>query len=68
MNDLEKIIISKLSREPEKKKRYNFTLLPSVKDGFAKWCKEKGYSESAAIEALLIGMLPKEFLKDYKVE
>ncbi|MBT3234828.1 MAG: hypothetical protein HN353_02650 [Bdellovibrionales bacterium] len=66
MSNLEEKVLSRLNRRPEKKERYNFTLQPSVKRALASWCKEKGHKESAALEAMLLEMLPNKFLNKYK--
>lgn len=61
--DLEKRVIERLNKMSERKKRYNFTISPYVKEAFAEWCKQQGRKESATLEALIIEMIPKKFLK-----
>lgn len=60
---LEKKVIERMDKMNERKKRYNFTISPHVKVALADWCKEHGRKESAAIEALLLEMIPKKYFK-----
>jgi len=64
-NTLERRIIKRLGRD-ENKIKCNFTLSPFVKRALAAWCKEKKYKESAALEALILEMVPKKFFQKYK--
>lgn len=61
--DLEARVLDRLNNNKDKKKRYNFTLSPNVKLALADWCKENNKKESAAIEALIMEMIPKKFFK-----
>lgn len=61
--ELEKKVIERLATMSERKKRYNFTISPHVKMAFTDWCKEQGCKESAAIEAIIIEMIPKKYFK-----
>ncbi len=61
--DIEKKVIDRINQITERKRRYNFTISPNVKSAFAAWCKEQGFKESSAVEALLIEMIPKKYLK-----
>ena len=63
MKSLEKRVLERLSKNDAKKKRCNFTLSPHVKEALADWCKGKKRKESAVIEALILEMIPKKFLK-----
>lgn len=62
-NKLEKRVLARLDKRSPRKKRYNFTLSPHMKEGFSSWCKEEGRKESPVVEALILEMIPKKIFQ-----
>ncbi len=61
MKNLEQEIIDEMEKDPDHKKRFNFTLSASTKAALAAWCKAKGYKESPVLDALIRKAIPKKY-------
>ena len=63
MKKLESQVL-KAIRGKEKKGRYTFTLSPWVKEGLAQWCRDNDVKESAAIEEMILKVIPDTYFEE----
>jgi hypothetical protein len=62
MKPLEKKVLDRLKRRPQKR-RYTFFLSEHVKDAFAEWCSNRELMESPTLEQMLLELLPEELVQ-----